>query len=115
MIRCYLLMIVTMVGFGSATFVEALDAARVDYTRPQPGIETSAGQVVEIHQFSVPALAGVIISWLNELPSRIVTVSTENGSTWHARGKSFAEVEKLLTGAKAMMALGMEKPDSDGK
>jgi Effector Associated Constant Component 1 len=108
-------MIVTVLGVGSATLVGALDAARVEYTRPQPGIETSAWQVVEIPKFSVPALAGIIISWLNERPSRIVTVTTKDGARWHTRGKSVAEVEKLLTGAKEMMAVEMEKPDTDEK
>ncbi len=108
-------MIITVLGIGSATFVGALEVARVEYTRPRPGVDTSTGQVVEIPQCSVPALAGVIISWLSERSSRIVTITTKDGAQWHARGKSVAEVEKLLTGAKEMMAVETENPGSGGK
>ena len=78
-------------------------------------VDTSGGQVVEISRFSVPALAAIIIDWLNGRPSRILTVTTKDDTRWHVRGKSFAEVEKLLTGAKEMMALETEKPDTHGK
>ena len=104
-------MIVTIVGVGSETLVEAFDAARIEYARLR-GVEMRAAQVVEIPKFSVPALAGIIIAWLDRRPSRIVTVTTKDDTRWHAGGKSFAEVEKLLIGAKEMMAVETEGLDA---
>jgi len=110
-------MIVTLIGIGSETLLEDCDAAGVEYARrrPQPGTVTSGGQVLEIPRFSVPAVAGIIVAWVNARPSRILTVTRKDDTTWHARGKSTAEVEKLLTGAKEMMALETEKPDTAAK
>ena len=107
-------MLVTLLGIGSETLVQDFDAAGVEYARrrPQPGMDTSAGQVLEILRFSVPAVAGIIVAWLNARPSRIVTVTLKDDMTWHAAGKSVAEVEKLLNGAKSILALEMEKPDT---
>ena len=107
-------MIVTFLGIGSATLLEEFEAAGVEYARrrPQPGMDTSAGQVLETLTFSVPAVAGIIVAWLNARPSRKVTVTLKDDTTWHAAGKSVAEVEKLLNGAKSILALEMERPDT---
>ena len=108
---------VTLLGIGSETLLQDLDAAGVEYARrsPQPGMDTSAGQVLETLRFSAPAVAGIIVAWLNARPSRKVTVTLKDDTTWHAAGKSVAEVEKLLTGAKSILALETEKPDTREK
>ena len=110
-------MFITLFGIGSETLLKDFDAAEVEYARrhPQPGVVMNAGQVVEILKFSVPAVAGIIVAWLNMRPSRTVTVTIKDDTTWHARGKSVAEVEKLLTGAKNILALETEKADTYNK
>jgi hypothetical protein len=76
---------------------------------------TNGGEVGEILKFTVPALATVIVAWLNTRPSRIVTVTLKDDTTWHAGGKSVTEVEKLLTRAKTIMALETEEPGTHKK
>lgn len=106
-------MFITLLGIGSETLLEDFDAAGVEYARrhPQPGVIMNAGEVVEVLKFTVPALAGIIVAWLNTRPSRKVTVTLKDKTIWQAEGRSVAEVEKLLTTAKTVMALETKKPD----
>src|SRR5437588_9001353 len=104
---------ISLLGMGSETILSHLDAAGIKYVRryPQPGVITNAGEIVEILKFSVPAVAGVIVAWLNTRPSRKVTITQKDNTIWHAEGRSVAEVEKLLATAKIVMALETKKPD----
>ena len=110
-------MFITLLGIGSETLLEDFDAAGIEYARsnPQPGVITNGGEVGEILKFTVPALATVFVAWLNARPSRKVAVTLMDDTTWHAAGKSVAEVEKLLTTAKTIMALETEKPETPKK
>ena len=110
-------MLITLIGIGSETLLEDFAAAGVEYARthPQPGVITNGGEVGEILKFTVPALATVIVAWLNTRPSRKVAVTLKDDTTWQAGGKSVAEVEKLLTTAKTIMALETEKPETPKK
>jgi hypothetical protein len=107
-------MFITLLGIGSEPLLEDFDAAGVEYARrlPEPGVIANGGEVGEILKFTVPALASFIVAWLNARPSRQVTVTLKDDMTWHAGGKSVTEVEKLLTGAKSMMALETEQPET---
>lgn len=110
-------MFITLLGIGSETLLEDFDAAGVEYAHrhPQPGVIMNAGEVVEILKFSVPAVAAIIVAWLNTRPSRKVTVTLKDKTIWQAEGRSVAEVEKLLTSAKTIMALETKKPDTHRK
>ena len=110
-------MFITLFGLGSETLLEYFDAAGVVYARrhPQPGVTTKGGEGGEILKFTVPTLATVIVAWLSMRPSRKVTVTLKNDTTWHAGGKSVTEVEKLLTSAKTIMALETEEPETPKK
>jgi len=110
-------MFITLIGIGSETLLEDFDAAGVEYARrhPQPGVIMNAGEVVEVLKFTIPAVATIIVAWLNTRPSRKVTVTLKDKSIWQAEGRSVAEVEKLLTGAKTIMALETKKPEGHKK
>ena len=107
-------MFITLLGIGSETLLEDFDTVGVEYARrePQPGVITNAGEVVEVLKFSVPAVAAIIVAWLNTRPSRKVTVTQKDNTIWQAEGRSVDEVEKLLTSAKTIMALETKKPDA---
>ena len=62
---------------------------------PERGMITNSGDVIEILKFS-PAVAGVIVAWLNTRPSRKVTISLKDSTILEAEGRSIAEVEQLL-------------------
>lgn len=110
-------MFITLIGIGSETLLEDFDAAGIEYARghPQPSVITKGFELGEILKFTVPALATVVVAWLNTRPSRKVTITLENETTWHAGGKSVTEVEKLLTSAKTIMALETEEPETNKK
>lgn len=110
-------MLITLLGTGSETLLEDFDAAGVEYARrqPQPGVIMNAGEAVEVLKFTIPAVATIIVAWLNTRPSRKVTVTLEDRSIWQAEGRSVAEVEKLLRGAKTIMALETKKPEKQKK
>ena len=102
-------MIVTLIGIGSDSLADLFEAAGIDYVRhlPQPGEDPSKAQMLEIRNYSVRTLAGILLDWLNEQPSRKVTVTRKDDSAWHAGGKSIAEVERLLDAAKSLIAIDM--------
>jgi hypothetical protein len=104
-------MFITLLGIGSETLLKDFDAARIEYARkhPESGVVMNAGEVVEILKVSVPAVAAAIVAWLKTRPSRKVTVTLKDHSIWQAEGRSIAEVEKLLTRAKSIMAAETKK------
>jgi hypothetical protein len=110
-------MFITLLGIGSETLRKDFDVAGIEYARkhPEPGVVMNAGEVVEILKVSVPAVAAAIVAWLNTRPSRKVTVTLKDHSIWQAEGRSIAEVEKLLTGAKSIMAAETKKPAQQKK
>jgi hypothetical protein len=106
-------MIISLLGIGSDTLLKDFDAAGIRYVRrlPPPGQIMNAGDAAEILAASVTGVALVLAAWLKNRPSRKVTITQKDNRIYQAEGRSVAEVEELLKGAKQIMALETKKPD----
>jgi hypothetical protein len=106
-------MIVTLVGKSSKTLLKDFDAAGIEYeTRPpQPGVIMNSGDAVKIAEVAISAATAVIVAWLKYAPTRKAMITTKDGTIWQAEGRSVAEVEQLLIGAKTIMVSDTKKLD----
>src|SRR5580658_2498564 len=110
-------MIITLVGKSSKSLLSDFEAAGIGYeiVQPQPGVIMNSGEVVQILEIAIPAVAAVIVAWLKYAPTRKVMITQKDNTILQAEGRSVAEVESLLISAKTIMALVSKKPDSNAK
>jgi len=108
---------ITLVGKNTKTLLEDFDSAQIEYAiqYPQPGVIMNSGEVVQILEIAIPAVAAVIVAWLKYAPTRKVMITQKDNTILQAEGRSVAEVETLLISAKTIMALDAKKPDSNAK
>ena len=97
-----------VVGTGPFDLATKLKEGGVDCSilRQRAGqIMNDAGAVIEVAKFTIPALAGILVAWVNTRPTRKLTITTEDKKVIHAEGKSVEEVENLIGVAQSIMAV----------
>lgn len=90
-----------------APFAALLEENGIAFTirTPPVGAIRNSGEAIEILRFAIPAVAGIIITYLKAKQGREVIITTRNRKVVHARGYSVEELGDILAFAENMNVL----------
>ncbi len=108
----------TLFKHSEKSFLAALDEAGISHGRVHmfssqlqvSGIVESISELSEAMPWN--AIAKVIVAWIEAKKCREVIITTETGTTIHAKGSSTKDVQKMLPESASILIIDTE-PDSE--